>query len=255
MLLLMIGDIIAQVGCDFVRERLPRLKYELNVDVVIANGENSAIGNGITPYSANFLFDSGVDIITTGNHVFKRFEINGYFSKCPALIRPANYHYTAPGSGYYIYDGGSYQLCVINMMGTSYMEPLDCPFATVDAILNKVETKLVFVDFHAEATGEKKAFGYYLDGRVSAVIGTHTHVQTADEQLLPHGTAFITDVGMTGPIQSVLGVEPENIIQRLRTHLPIKFNVPETACHMEAVMIEICNKTGQTKNIKRLKIE
>lgn len=255
MLLLMIGDVIAEVGCDFLRKRLPQLKRELNVDIVIANGENSADGNGITPYSANFLFDSGVDIITTGNHVFKRVEINNYFDENPALIRPANYHHTAPGSGYYIYDGASFQLCVINVMGTSYMEPLDCPFATVDAILSKVETKLVLVDIHAEATGEKKALGYYLDGRVSAVVGTHTHVQTADEQLLPNGTAFISDIGMTGPVQSVLGVEPENIIRRLRTHLPTRFTVPKTACHMEAVLIEICNKTGKSKNIKRLKIE
>lgn len=255
MKVLMIGDVISQVGCDFVRQKLPHFKREMKIDVVIANGENSAVGNGILPTSAKFLFDSGVDVITTGNHVYKRFEILNYFEENEQVIRPANFPDSVAGKGYYIYDGGYYRIAVINLMGTSFMEPLACPFETMDRLLQQIDCKYIIVDFHAEATGEKKALGYYLDGRVSAVVGTHTHVQTADEQILPQGTGYITDVGMTGPIDSVLGITPQNVITRLKTHMPTRFEVPETKCRMECVLLELCEKTGKCNHITRLRIE
>lgn len=254
MKILMIGDVVSQVGCDYVREKLPKLKKELGVDVTIANGENSAIGNGILPNSANSLFDSGVDIITTGNHTFRRFEIYSYIDENPALIRPINFPKGTPGNGYYIYDGGNFQLCVVNLMGLSYLEPLDCPFKAMDNLLEQIDCKNIIVDFHAEATGEKKAMAYYLDGRVSAVIGTHTHTQTADEQILKNKTAFMTDVGMTGPIDSILGVAPECIIKKLKTHLPVRFEVPDSQCAMDCVLIDIDKKNGNATGIKRMKI-
>ena len=179
----LIGDVISQQGCDFLREKLPAFKRENQIDAVIANGENSAVGNGILPHSANFLFDSGVDVITTGNHVFKRREIQEYLDEHPNLIRPANYPEGCYGNGYYLLDGGNWRLCVINVQGQVFMDALDCPFRTCDRILSEVEADFYIIDFHAEATGEKLALGYYLDGRVSAVVGTHTHVQTADEQI------------------------------------------------------------------------
>lgn len=255
---LMIGDVVSQVGCNFVREVLPRLKQENDVNIVIANGENSAVGNGILPTSANFLLDSGVDIITTGNHVFKRYEIQTFLDETPQVVRPANYPSIANGNGYYIYDGGSFNLCVINMMGTSFMEPLACPFETIDRLLEQDDIKgckYILVDFHAESTGEKKAFGYYLDGRVSAVAGTHTHVQTADEQILPLKTGYITDLGMTGPYQSVLGVCPQNVIARLKTHLPTRFEVMKTDCSLNAILLDLCEKSGKCLSISRINIK
>jgi len=253
--ILIIGDVISQIGCDFLRQKLPQLKRDKKIDIVIANGENSAVGNGILPSSADFLLDSGVDIITTGNHVYKRREILSYLDENEQVIRPANFPSCANGNGYYIYDGGSYSLCVINLMGTSFMEPLACPFETIDHILKEIDSKYIVVDFHAEATGEKKAMGYYLDGRVSAIVGTHTHVQTADEQILPEKTGYITDVGMTGPIISALGINPESIISRLKTHMPTRFEVAEGKCQMDCVLIELCEKTGKTTNITRMKVE
>lgn len=254
MKVLMIGDVISQVGCDFLRQKLPQIKHEMKIDIVIANGENSAVGNGILPSSAKFLLDSGVDIITTGNHVYKRFEILDYLDENNQVIRPANFPIGSNGNGYYIYDGGYYSLCVINLMGTSFMEPLACPFETMDNILNEINCKYILVDFHAEATGEKKAMGYYLDGKVSAIVGTHTHIQTADEQILPNGTGYITDIGMTGPIESVLGITPQNVITRLKTHMPTRFEVPNSKCEMDAVLLDLCDKTGKCNTITRMKI-
>ncbi len=261
MRLLMIGDVIAQVGCDFLRQRLPGLKRQYGIDVVIANGENAAVGNGILPHSANFLLDSGVNVITTGNHVYKRREIFSYLEENEMVIRPVNFREDAPGKGVYLYDAGAFSILVVNLMGTSYMEPLENPFDAMDRILEKNDgpggfgATYIVVDFHAEATGEKKAMGYYLDGRVSVVAGTHTHVQTADEQILPAGTGYITDLGMTGPVDSVLGVLPENIIARLRTHLPTRFEVPEnTPCRMDACLFELDPGTGKCLSVERLGI-
>lgn len=250
----MIGDVISQQGCDFLRKKLPSYKKENQIDVVIANGENSAVGNGILPHSADFLFDSGVDVITTGNHVFKRYEIQDYIEDHPNLIRPANYPDSCYGNGYFVLDGGAWKLCVINVLGQVYMDPLDSPFKACDRILEEVEADFYIVDFHAEATGEKMALAYYLDGRVSAVAGTHTHVQTADEQILPNGTGYISDLGMTGPIESILGITPANIVRKMTTHLPTRFVVPDGDCKLEGVVMEFDRKFGKCTKISREKL-
>lgn len=252
MKLLMIGDVISQIGCDYLRQRLPGFKREHGVDMVIANGENSAVGNGILPKSADFLFDSGVDVITTGNHVYKRREILDYFEERPALIRPANFRPECAGTGYYLYETVMYRVCVINLLGQSFMEPVGCPYEAVDRILAEVQADVYVVDIHAEATGEKGALGYYLDGRVAAVLGTHTHVQTADERILSQGTAFISDIGMTGPIDSVLGVRPECVIQRMSLHIPTRFETAEGPCMMQGVLLDIDEKTGKCSAIERI---
>lgn len=252
---LMIGDVVSQTGCEFVRSRLPLLKRQLEVDVTVVNAENSAVGNGVLPTSAEHLFQSGADVLTTGNHVFKRREIYSFLEETEGIVRPANFPAGTPGKGYYLYDGGSFSLLVINLLGTSFMEPLESPFAAVDRILKENPASCVLVDFHAEATGEKKAMGYYLDGRVSAVVGTHTHVQTADDQILPAGTGYLTDVGMTGPLHSALGIKPECIIRRLTTQMPTRFEVDEQdECEMDGVLLELDTKTGRCIRIERLQI-
>ncbi len=235
-----------------MREILPGLKQELNVDITVVNGENSAVGNGILPKSAAHLFDSGADVITTGNHVYKRREILPYLEEHPALIRPANFSSECAGNGYYLFDALRYTICIINVLGQSFMEPIGSPFDAVDHILNTVKANLFVLDFHAEATGEKGALAYYLDGKVAAVLGTHTHVQTADEQILPNGTAFISDVGMTGPKQSVLGVKPECVIQRMRLHIPTRFETADGPCVLQGVLLDLDEKTGKCRTIDRV---
>lgn len=250
MKILMIGDVVSQCGCEMVRTCLPQLKRQFGADVAIVNGENAAIGNGILPGSAEHLFASGADVITTGNHVFRRFEMYDYLASHEQIIRPANYRPDAPGNGVYLYDGGSFSLLVVNLMGTSFLDPLKNPFDTMDEILRQYDATYTVVDFHAEATGEKRALGFYLDGRVSAVFGTHTHVQTADAQILKNGTAYITDVGMTGPEHSALGVKPERVIERLRTNLPVRFEVDEKEpCVMGGVCVTLDKKTGRSTGI------
>lgn len=253
MKLLMIGDIISQIGCEYLRSVLPAIKQEVRPDLIVANGENSAIGNGILPKSADYIFDSGVDVITTGNHVYKRREILSYLNERPNLIRPANFSAECAGNGYYVFDLLSYRVCILNLLGQSFMEPVGCPFDAADRILSEAEADIYIVDFHAEATGEKGALGYYLDGRVSAVLGTHTHVQTADEQILPQGTAFISDVGMTGPIRSVLGVRPDCIIQRMKLHTPTRFEIAEGPCMLQGVLLDIDEKSGKCRSIERIR--
>lgn len=254
MKLLMIGDVVGQPGCEYLRSKLPALKQRLGVDLTVVNGENSAVGNGILPKSADWIFDSGADVITTGNHVYKRREIADYFEQRPALIRPANFPQECPGAGYYLFETVRYRVCVINLLGQSYMEPVGCPFATADRILSEVPADVYFVDFHAEATGEKGALGWYLDGRAAAVIGTHTHVQTADERILPKGTAFISDVGMTGPRDSILGVRPDRVIERMRLHVPTRFENPDGVCMLQGVLIDIDEAAGKARSIERISL-
>ena len=210
--------------------------------------ENSAQGNGIHPHSAEHLLASGADVITTGNHVLRRAEIypkldeEGY-----PLIRPANFHRSAPGKGYYIIDKGFMQIAVINLIGVVYLENNENPFECIDRVLEEVKhCKIKIVDFHAEATAEKRAMGFYLDSRVSVIFGTHTHVQTNDAQVLPGGTGYITDIGMTGPIQSVLGITPSLAIEKMKTNLPVRFQNPDGDCRMEGCIFEIDNKSGKT---------
>ena len=253
--ILVIVDVVGSVGCRFLRAHLPALKKLKSVDLVICNGENSADGNGITPASAEFLFHSGVDVITTGNHAFRRREMYDYFDSCETVLRPANFPHGAPGRGVLVYDMGRVQVGVVNLMGVVYMEPLDNPFDAADAILAQGLPKITLVDFHAEATGEKKSLAYSLDGRVSAVFGTHTHVQTADEQLLENGTAYISDLGMTGPIRSVLGVKPELTIEKMRRHLPVRFDLASDPCQMDCALFGVDDKTGHSLFVERIQIK
>lgn len=249
-----IGDVVGSIGCRFLREQLPRLKQLKKIDLVIANGENSADGNGITPVSAQFLLDSGVDVITTGNHCFRRKESYELYDSSENLIRPANFPPSAPGRGFCVVDMGRIQVGVINLMGVVYMESMESPFDAADRLLAAGMPKITLVDFHAEATGEKRSLAYYLDGRVSAVFGTHTHVQTADEGVLPNGTGYISDLGMTGPMNSVLGVKPELVIQKMRTKMPVRFDLADGFCRMECAVFEIDEKTGKTVSAERLQI-
>lgn len=252
--ILAIGDVTGSIGCKFLRAHLPHLKKLKHIDLVIANGENSADGNGITPASAQHLFDSGVDVITAGNHSFRRREVYDFFERQEYLLRPANFPPGTPGHGSCIVDKGRVQVGIINLMGVVYLESLDCPFATADRLL-KGMPPITLVDFHAEATGEKGALAYYLDGQVSAVFGTHTHVQTADECVLPGGTGFITDVGMTGPVQSVLGVKPNLVIQKMRSKMPVRFDLAGGNCHMDCVIFSIHDKSGKTLSVERMRIQ
>ena len=250
---LFLGDVVGQAGCDKLRRELPRLKKELSVGIVVVNGENSAEGNGITPHSADHLLDSGVDVITTGNHSLRRREIYPYLDEHPQLIRPANYHPSAPGAGWYLYDLPRFPLAVVNLQGRVYLDqPCENPFDCMDRLLEQIACPNILVDFHAEATAEKLAMGFYLDGRVSAVVGTHTHVQTADERLLPQGTAYITDAGMCGGRDSILGVSRERAIERLRTGLPTRFvNDPE-AVELHGVLLEFGSQPGRVEQIRRV---
>ncbi len=256
MRLLFLGDVVGEGGCDFLLKKLPGFKRQNNIDVCIANGENSAKGNGVTPKSCESMLDSGVDMITLGNHTFKRPEIMDYLERDVPVIRPYNYPSGAPGKGVGIIDKGRYRIAVINMLGTVYSEPLGNPFLEMDKALTRTEgCKTIIVDFHAEATAEKRAMGFYLDGKVTAVFGTHTHVQTADDQLLPEGTAYITDAGMTGPVNSVLGIEPELTIKKFRTNLPVRFENGVGEYCMDGCIVEIDEKSGKAISMERVNVK
>lgn len=253
--ILAVGDVVGTSGCRYLREHLFSIKKLYNVDMCIVNGENSADSNGITPETAEDIFTSGADVITTGNHVFRRREIYDYLDESPYIIRPANYPAGAPGKGYCIVDFGRTRVCVINVMGTLYMDALENPFTTVDKIVAEVGKMITVVDFHAEATSEKRALGYYLDGKVSAVLGTHTHVQTADEQILPNGTAYITDLGMTGPAQSVLGAEVKVAIDKFITKMPARFRPADGNSALCGTILQIDDKNCLATVIKRIHLE
>lgn len=251
--ILMIGDVVGSAGCKALRECLPRLKRELQADLVIVNGENSADGNGVLPSSASHIFDSGADVITGGNHSFRRRECYELLDSSPYLLRPANYPDSAPGKGMCIVDRGAWRAAVISLSGLVYLEALACPFETADRLVEQAKqegARLIFVDFHAEATGEKKALGYYLDGRITALAGTHTHVPTADAQILPGGTGYITDLGMAGPSQSVLGVKPESSIARLKGKIPLRFENASGPCQIQGVLLTVDRASGKTVSIK-----
>ena len=253
--ILAIGDVVGSIGCKFLRAHLPNLKKIKNIDLVIANGENSADGNGITPASADYLFSSGVDVITTGNHTFRRKESYPLFDSCETLLRPANFPSTAPGRGVCIYDMGRIQIGVINLLGEVYMDPIDSPFQIMDRLLETSLPKITLVDFHGEATGEKRSFGYAFDGKVSAVFGTHTHVQTADASILPLGTGYISDLGMTGPIDSVLGVKKELVIEKMRSRMPVRFDLATGPCQMDCALFTIEERTGKTVSVEAIQIK
>lgn len=256
MKILCIGDVIGSAGCTFLRKKLPALKHQYGIDATIVNGENSADTNGITPDSADMLFSAGADVITTGNHCFQRRESSELYESHLPVLRPANYPPGVIGSGVEVLDLGRARLTIINLMGQVYMrETLDCPFRTLERLLEDVDTPVVLVDFHADATAEKRALAEMFDGRVSAVFGTHTHVQTADEQILPKGTGFITDLGMTGPVHSVIGVKPSAAIKMMTTHMPTRLEYAEGACMLNGAVFDIDKTTGKALSVERINIK
>lgn len=247
------GDVVGSRGCEFAAKAVYRLRGEEKIDIVIVNGENSADGNGITRESAEKLF-SFADVITTGNHWLRRKEFSGGFDEYKNLLRPGNYPEGVQGRGYCILDKGSYSFAVVNIMGTSFMEPLNNPFEYADSIIPQLGTPNILVDFHGEATAEKKSMGYYLAGRVSAVAGTHTHVQTADETILEGHTGYITDAGMCGAENSVLGIVPKLAVRRQKFRIPVKFTESDAAPFFCGILLKIDEKCGKVHNIKRLQI-
>lgn len=253
--ILCVGDVVGSIGCEFLREKLPELKRRKGIDLCIVNGENSADGNGVTHSSATYLLDSGADVITTGNHSFRRRESYSMYDSWETLLRPANYPAAAPGKGFCIADLGRVRVGVINLMGTMYMDSLESPFEKLDQLLRAPDMpKLCVVDFHAEATGEKRAMGFHADGRVTALFGTHTHVPTADECILPRGTGYITDAGMTGTIDSVLGVKPDIIINRYVTKMPARFDLAKGPCRLDGVIFTADEATGLCVGVERVNI-
>jgi metallophosphoesterase (TIGR00282 family) len=255
MRILFIGDIVGQPGRKIVARHLQRLVATHDVDAVIANAENAAAGFGITPAVGRELFDLGIALLTSGNHVWDKKEAEGYLAVEGRVLRPANYPDDVPGSGKSVLRVGERLLGVINLQGRAFLPPIDCPFRSADRELAELAqvTDTVLVDFHGEATAEKQAFGWYVDGRVSAVLGTHTHVQTADERILPGRTAYITDVGMTGPRDSVIGIRPEDAVPKFLTQMPRRFTVADGPTTLCAVLVDI-EDTGRASGIQRVQI-
>lgn len=255
MRILFLGDIYGRPGRRAVKEILPSLQEKYRPDLVIANGENAAGGNGITGSIALELYEMGIDVLTMGNHVWDHKEIIDFIDNEERIVRPANYPPGSPGRGFTVLRTKTdVKVGVLNLSGRVYLPPLDCPFRLVDDLLVTIrrETPLVIVDFHAEATSEKMALGWYLDGRVAAVIGTHTHIQTADERILTKGTGYITDVGMTGPRDSVLGVKVENILTKFLTMRPVRFEVAGGPLQLNALFLRIDEESCQTQEIERI---
>lgn len=261
--ILFIGDIFGRPGRTIVKERLPELVKKYAADLVIANCENAAAGFGITPPLAEELFELGIDVMTTGNHVWDKREIIDYFqmadgnphSPARRLLRPANFPSTMPGWGLYEGQKNGVPYAVVNLQGRVFMAQSDDPFRFADQLLEKIKAKVIFVDFHAEATSEKNAFGWYLNGRATAVVGTHTHIPTADEIVLPGGTAYVTDVGMTGPYDSVIGVKKELVIDKFLSGMPARFEAASGDVRLCAVLVECDDKSGRAKRVERIMLK
>jgi len=250
---LFIGDIVGRPGREVVKFLLPGLKKEFALDLVIANTENAAGGSGITPGVAVELAGFGIDAFTSGDHIFKKRDVLSIINEEPRLLRPANFPSTSPGRGageFKTKDGRD--VLLINIIGRVFMEPRECPFRVVKEEIDKARSKVIIVDFHAEATSEKVAMGWYLDGLASAVLGTHTHIQTADDKILPKGTAYITDVGMTGPQHSVIGRKVEDVIARFITQVERRFEVASEDIQLQGVVLDIDESTGKARSITRL---
>jgi len=255
MKILFIGDTVGKAGRSIVHQHLKHLQEEYQVDLTILNCENAAAGFGITPKIADEFFDWGIDVLTSGNHIWDKKEIMPYLDRNARLLRPANYPAENPGKGTTVVKTGSgEEVAVLNLQGRVFMPPTDDPFRIADAELAKLprHIKVIFVDMHGEATSEKVAMGWYLDGRVSAVVGTHTHIPTADETILPGGTAFLTDVGMAGPFYSVIGVIKEDVIRRFLTSIPSKFESASQDARLNAVFLDIDSETGKARRIERI---
>ncbi len=252
---LILGDIVGHPGRQVCRELLPDIQEREKIDFTIANGENIAGGSGVTDATIEEILQVGVDVVTTGDHIFKRREAFQVLKKNTSLLRPANYPLNPPGLGSNIYAvNDTVNIGIINLLGRVFLAPIDCPFLTATKIIEELrqKTKIIIIDFHAEATSEKIALGWYLDGKVSAICGTHTHVQTSDEVILPNGTAYISDIGMTGPFHSVLGRDIDAVINRFLTQMPVHFKVANEDLRLNGVIVKIDTETGLATSIKRL---
>ncbi len=253
MLILAVGDVIGRPGRMAVKKLLPSLRQQYSLDIVIANCENSAGGIGVTPDTAEELIEAGVDVLTSGNHIWAQKEILPYLDSEMPIIRPLNYPPGIPGRGYIIKG----EALIVNLIGRTFMSNYDCPFRAMDKLLAELEPKppVIIIDFHAEATSEKVAMGRYLDGRVSAVLGTHTHIGTIDIQLLPKGTAYVTDIGMTGPTDSIIGDDTEKVLQRFLTMIPNRLSVGKGRTIFNAVLVRINDESGKATGIERIQHE
>lgn len=256
MKVLFIGDIMGRLGRQMLTDYLPTLKKKHQPTLTIVNGENAAGGKGITEQIYKQLLDLGAQVITMGNHTWDKREIFEFIDDAPWLVRPANFPADTPGQGIAFIKVNNIEVAVINLQGTTFLPPLDSPFLKADELIEqaKQRTPFIFVDFHAEATSEKQAMGWYLDGRVSVVIGTHTHVQTSDNRVMPKGTAFQTDVGMTGPYDGIIGMDREVVMKRFLTHMPVRFEVAKGRGQLSGAVIDIDQKTGLARSIERILI-
>lgn len=254
--ILLIGDIFGEPGRRATLGLLPRLRAKHELDLVIANVENAAGGFGVTPAIAEGLLRGGADVLTSGNHVWDKKEIIPFIGKENLLLRPANYPSGAPGVGSIVVKAGAHKVAVLNLQGRAFLPTIDCPFQVADSEVPRLrqETAVIIVDMHAEATAEKQAMGWYLDGKVSAVLGTHTHVQTADERIFPGGTAYLTDVGMTGPVDSVIGIDKEIAIQRFLTQMPMRFEPAKGPAVLHGALVSVEPESGRAVAIKPLRV-
>ena len=256
MRVLFIGDVMGKPGRQLVARLLPRLRAEHRPDLVLANAENAAGGFGVTPAVGEELLALGIDLLTSGNHVWDKKEVEAYIAKEARLLRPANYPPEVPGTGVHVLERRGCLVGVLNLQGRIFLPPIDCPFRVGEREIEqlRVATPVILVDFHAEATSEKQAFAWWVDGKVSAVLGTHTHVQTADERVLPGGTAYISDVGMTGSQDAVIGMERAEAIERFLTQLPQKFTAASGNLCLCGVLVEVEERTGRATAIRRLQV-
>ena len=254
MKILFVGDVCGRPGRAAFTKYTKKLREEKAIDIVVVNGENSAGGKGISRKSLDALYHAGADIVTSGNHIWDNKDVLGFIEQEPFLIRPANYPEGAPGKGWCIYPFRAKNIGVINLSGRAFMPDMDCPFQKIEDVLHELHGKcdIILLDFHAETTSEKMAMGWYLDGRVNVVVGTHTHIQTADERILPQGTAYITDLGMTGPWNSVLGVHKERILQKFTTCRPVRFELADGPNVYSALLVELDDVTNQAVSVERL---
>jgi 2',3'-cyclic-nucleotide 2'-phosphodiesterase len=254
--ILMVGDVFGETGRAALAKHLPRLRQEHAIDFCVVNIENAASGFGVTPAMAKQALEQGADVLTSGNHIWDRKEIVEYITRENLLLRPANFPPGTPGVGHVTVKAGPHKVAVLNLMGRVFMLPIDCPFRKADDIVPELrrETPIVLVDMHAEATSESVAMGWHLDGRVSAVVGTHRHVQTADERVLPGGTAYITDLGMTGPTDGVIGVDREIILQRFLGQMPVRFEPAKGPAALHGVVIVVDPDSGRASDIRRLRV-
>ncbi|MDP6647636.1 MAG: TIGR00282 family metallophosphoesterase [Dehalococcoidales bacterium] len=250
MLILVVGDIVGSPGRRTVSKLIPGLRQEYGVDLVIANAENAAGGFGVTSETAQELFDADVDVLTSGNHIWAQREIFPYLDSEMPILRPLNYPPGAPGRGYISRDG----VLVVNLIGRTFIGSFDCPFQTIDKLLTELKPNppIIIVDFHAEATSEKMAMGRYLDGRVSAILGTHTHVGTIDAQVFPQGSAYVTDIGMVGPTDSIIGDDTESVLQRFLTAMPHRLSVGHGKTMLNAISVRVDDQTGKALGIERI---